>query len=447
MSVIKEFKSLFIKPQSKNVILLILLLIIPLGSSLAQVTEVDRIVAIVNDDVITQQELQQEINVITQQQRLQNLPLPPTSILNDKILERLIIKRIQQQLASSNGIHVDDVLLNETLHNIARQNNMTLSQFHDALQSDGLDFEHFRANIRDEITFRQLRQRHVESRILISDQEIDNFIRSQQAQGGADQEYHLAHILVAVPEAASPQQIHEAQQKANDILSQLQEGADFQQLAIQYSDGQQALQGGDLGWRRSAEVPSLFADAIQVMSREEASSELSDLIRSPSGFHIIKLLDQRGGKRHIITQTQTRHILISPDALTSDDDARNKLLELTKQINNGADFSTLAREYSDDKGTASQGGDLGWVDPGSMVADFEQAMIALNPGQLSPPVKTRFGWHLIEVLARRQHDDTEDFNRNQAQQLIFQRKAEEAYTSWLQRLRAEAYVENRLEKP
>ena len=421
----------------------LLLLTFFCASSNARVIEIDRIVAIVNDDVITLQELQQEITAVTQQQRLQKLPLPPAAILNTKVLEHLIVKRIQQQLASSTGIHVDDAMLNETLHNIARQNQLTLSQFHDALQRDGLDFEHFRDNIRDEITFRQLRQRHVDSRITISDQEIDDFINDQRSQGKSDNEYHLAHILVAVPEAASPQQIHLAQQKADDILKQLLEGADFQPMAIEHSDGQQALQGGDLGWRRSIEVPSLFAEAIQSM----ASGETSQLIRSPSGFHIIKLIEQRGGERHVITQTLARHILITADALTSDEDAHRQLLAIKKQIDDGADFATLAREHSDDKGTASQGGDLGWVSPGTMVATFEQAMLKLEPGQTGVPVKSEFGWHLIEVLDRRQHDDTADFNRNKVRQAIFQSKAEEAYTAWLQRLRTEAYVENRLDKP
>jgi peptidyl-prolyl cis-trans isomerase SurA len=304
----KESKLL---PLKFHPVIMLLLLLLSCSSN-ASVTDLDRIVAIVNDDVITLQELQQEIIAVTQQQQLQQLPLPPAHILNDKVLDRLVIKRIQQQLANSIGIHVDDAMLNETLHNIARQNNLTLSQFHDALQRDGLDFEHFRDNIRDEITFRQLRERQVDSRITVSAQEIDNFINDQRSQGKSGNEYHLAHILVAVPEAASPQQIQQARQKAENIIKQLHEGADFQPIAIQYSDGQQALQGGDLGWRRGTEVPSLFTDALQSMT----DGEISPLIRSPSGFHIIKLLEQRDGERHIITQTLARHILITPDDLT-----------------------------------------------------------------------------------------------------------------------------------
>lgn len=418
------------------------------GNCHASLIELDRIVAIVNDDVITQQELKRETEAITQQQQLQKLPLPPANILEQKVLERLILTRLQQQLAVSSGIHVDDVLLNQTLLNIASQNNMTLSQFHDALQRDGLDFEHFRSNVRDEITIRQLRQRNVDSRITVSDQEIDNYIESQRTQGKSDTEYHLAHILIAVPEAASAQQIRQAQGQAEELLDQLRNGADFQQLAIDHSDGQQALQGGDLGWRRGVEVPSLFIDTVLEMSKNNSGNHVSEVIRSPSGFHIIKLLAQRSGDRHMITQTQARHILITPDALTSDEDARQQLLRLKSKLQRDkADFSELAREYSDDKATASAGGDLGWVNPGTMVPDFEQAMQALKPGEISKPVKTRFGWHLIQVLARRQYDDTDDFNRNKVRQQIFLRKSDEAYNTWLQRLRSEAYVEIRLESP
>jgi len=435
--------------RTRFIIMVILssLMLMP-GYSHASLIKLDRIVAIVNDDVITQQELKRETEAIVRQQQMQKLPLPPTDILVHKVLDLLILTRLQQQLAVSSGIHVDDVLLNETLLNIARQNNMTLSQFHDALQRDGLDFEHFRSNVRDEITTRQLRQRNVDSRITVSDQEIDNYIESQKAQGKSDTEYHIAQILIAVPEAASAQQIRQAQEKAQTLLDKLRQGADFQQLAIENSDGQQALQGGDLGWRRGVEVPSLFLDTVVAMGDDKSGSHISDLIRSPSGFHIVKLLGQRTGERHIVTQTKAQHILITPDALTTDEDARQQLLQLKKKLQKEhADFSQLAREYSDDKATASAGGDLGWFNPGTMVPDFEKAMQALKPGEISDPVKTRFGWHLIKVIDRREHDDTDDFNRNKVRQQIFMRKADEAYETWLQRLRSEAYVEIRLESP
>lgn len=429
------------KTLSCSLLITISLLLTVSCPSYAVTREIDSIVAIVNDDVITRVELEREVDSVSRQQRMQGLSLPPDDVLNSKVLEHLIIKRLQLQLAASNGIHVDDIMLNETLQNIARQNDMTLSQFHDRLQQDGFDFEHFRENMRDEITLRELRQRQVDSRITVTDQEIDDFINNQNATGGADMEYHLAHILVAVPEAASPEQIQQARAKAENVLSKLHDGADFSQTAIEQSDGQQALKGGDLGWRPAGEIPSLFSDKVRTL----AKGDISDLIRSPSGFHIIKLLDKRLGKPHVVTQTKARHILITPDALTSDDEARQELLTIKQKVQNGADFDQLAKEYSDDKGSASQGGELGWVTPGTMVSEFEQTMDSLKPGELSDPIKSRFGWHLIQVLDRREIDDTDTFNRNQIRQQVFQRKVEDAYEIWLQRLRSEAYVEIHLD--
>ena len=428
------------KTLSCNLFILIILLLTVPGASYAVTREIDNIVAIVNDDVITRVELESEADAVAHQQRLQGLSLPPADILNSKVLEHLIVKRLQLQLASSNGIHVDDIMLNETLQNIARQNNMTLSQFHDRLQQDGFDFEHFRENMRDEIALRELRQRQVDNRISVTDQEVDDFIKNEDATGGTDMEYHLAHILVAVPEAASPEQIQQARTEAEGILAKLHNGADFSQTAIERSDGQQALKGGDPGWRPAGEIPSLFSGMVKTL----AKGGISDLIRSPSGFHIIKLLDKRLGKPHVITQTKARHILITPDALTNDDEASQELLALKQQIQDGADFDQLAKEYSDDKGSASQGGELGWVTPGMMVSEFEQTMDSLKPGEISDPVKSRFGWHLVQVLDRREVDDTETFNRNQIRQQVFQRKVDDAYEIWLQRLRSEAYVEIRL---
>ena len=417
---------------------IVLLASLPTLSS-ARINNIDGIEAIVNDDIITRTEFQRELEAVRQQQQLQNLPLPPLDVLNVKVLEHLILKRIQIQLASSNGIVVDDVLLNDTLQSIAQKNSMTLEQFHDRLEQDGIAFSYFRENMRDELTLSQLRQRFVDSRITVTEQEIDDFISSQAGQANADNEYHIGHILVAVPEAATPQQIQHAKQSINSILEKLQNGADFTQLAIEASDGQQALKGGDLGWRTASEIPSLFTNIVLDLK----AGEFSGPIRSPSGFHIIKLLDQRGGSRHTTTQTLTRHILIIPDALVSDDDARQQLLSLRQLAESGADFAELARDYSNDKGTASKGGDLGWVNPGTMVNEFEQAMQLLQPGQISKPIKSRFGWHLIQVLDRREQDDTDEFNRNQIRQQVFQRKVEDAYEIWLQRLRSEAYVEFR----
>ena len=400
--------------------------------------EIDRIVAIVNDDIVTRTELAKELSIIKQQQS--QMRFPSDDILNKQVLERLILKRIQQQLANINNIAIDDETLNNTVLGIAKQNNMSLSEFHDALSSDGMDFEYFRENIRNEIVLRKLRQRFVDNQVSISEQEIDNAMANQKTQGHSGDEYQVGHILVATPEAASASQIAEAEQRAETIRNELLSGDDFSQSAIKNSNGQQALQGGDLGWRKINELPSLFSKLILKMENDE----ISKLIRSPSGFHIIKLLDHRSGERHVIAQTKIRHLLIKPDALINEEQAHQKLLEIRARIVNGEDFSELAREFSDDKGSAANGGDLGWASPGEMVPVFEKAMDSLSIDELSSAVKSQFGWHLLQVQARRNHDDTERFNRDKVRQAIYQQKIEETYQAWLRRLRSEAYVKNLL---
>jgi len=304
-----------------------------------------------------------------------------------------------------------------------------------------VDFAQFREEMRDEIVLRKLRQRQVDSRITVTNQEIDNLLATQKRQGNISDEYRIGHILIALPEAATPKQIQAAREKAQTVLSELRHGADFGKTAITFSDGQQALDGGDLGWRRAGELPTLFSDVVLQLK----VGEISDLIRSSSGFHIIKLLDHRGGDRHITTQTHARHILIRPNELISDDDARRKLEEIRDRIQQGEDFAAMAEAYSDDKANSGNGGDLGWINPGDMDPDFEAAMDALQPNQLSQPVRTRFGWHLIDVLGRRNQDVTEEFERTKAREQIYQRKIEEESINWLRRLRDEAYVEIRLE--
>ena len=403
-------------------------------------TELDRIVAVVNDDVITASELRQRIDTITQQMRQQRAPLPPLPVLRKQVLERIIINRIQLQLAAANGIRVDDETLNQTIRRIAEQNNMTLGQFRGVIEQDGFSFARFRESMREEIIITRLRQRQVDSRISVSDQEVDNFLANQKIQGNANDEYRLGHILIALPEGASPGQIKAARKKAQQILDELRQGTDFVQEAMAVSDGQQALSGGDLGWRRAGELPTIFADVV----RDMKTGDISDLIRSPSGFHIIKLMDHRNTDRRIVTQTRARHILIRTNDLTSDEQARALILELRERAAGGEDFAELARTYSDDKASAVDGGDLGWVEKGKMVPEFEQAMLTLQPGQLSEAVKTQFGWHLIEVVERRETDVTEEFTKNKVREQIYQRKVEEANINWLRKLRDESYVELRL---
>jgi peptidyl-prolyl cis-trans isomerase SurA len=423
-----------------SAILVLLLAAIAASGPAAATVELDRIVAVVNDDVILNSELNQRMRTVLEQLRQQGMSPPPAEVLEKQVLERLILNRLQLQLAGENGIRVDDNTLNRTLRDIAKRNKLSLSEFKGILERDGYDFGAFREDIRQELTLSQLRQREVETHIKVTDREVDDFLLTQAVQSGKEDQYRLAHILVAVPEAPSPEQIATARAKGEKILQELSEGADFSQVAVAVSDGQQALKGGDLGWRKANELPTLFAEVVPQMQ----PGDVSGLIRSPSGFHIVKLMEVRRGERLFITQTHARHILISPNELTSDEDAKIRLQQIKTRVENGEDFAELARANSEDAGTAVNGGDLGWVSPGDVVPQFQAAMDSLEPGQISDPFRTPFGWHIVQVLRRRHRDSTEQVRRARAKELIRQRKLEEEVQSWLRRLRDEAYVEYRL---
>jgi peptidyl-prolyl cis-trans isomerase SurA len=406
-------------------------------------TSLDRIVAVVNEEIILESELAQMIHTVEAQLGARGAPLPPDDMLEKQVLERLIMQHLQLQLADRTGIRVGDETLNQALQHIAENNKLTLSQFRDVLEKDGFDFPAFRESIRKEIIVSQLHKREIDDHVTVSEAEIDNFLTTQKKQGNQDVQYHLAHILVAIPEAASPEEIQAAKARAEQILHQLQQEADFQKVAIAYSDGQQALEGGDLGWRKMGQLPTLFVDVVPKLQ----VGEVSPLIRSPSGFHIVKLVDRRGEEEQVITQTHARHILIRADELTSDQDIQLRLSQLRQRVLQGEDFSKLARAHSDDKASAIKGGDLGWVSPGQMIPRFEEVMLSLDPAEISKPFKTQFGWHVIQVLERRKQNMTEEFNRSKAQMEIRQRKIEEDLENWLRQLRDEAYVEYRLDMP
>lgn len=407
----------------------------------ADIVELNRIVAVVNDSVITEAQLKERIFTITLQLRQNNTPLPPRDVLRRQVLERLVMEQVQLDMAQRTGVQVNDEQVNEVITNIARNNKLSLQQFRQVLERDGIDFSSFRENIHNEIVLNRLRARQVDSRVNVSEQEIDEFLQNQLIQGTLDIEYKLSHILIAMPEAAKPEVIASTRDKAQRVLDELHKGIDFRQQAVAYSDGQQALQGGDLGWRKAAQLPTLFTESIARMS----VGEVSDLIRSPSGFHILKLDERRGGQRSIIEQNLSRHILIQTNALVSDTEARRKLERLRARILDGEDFAELARANSDDTGSASHGGELGWANPGMYVPAFEEAIASLKVGQISEPFKSRFGWHLLQVLERRKHDNTETQQRTRAHKALRERKADEAFQSWLRQLRDESYVEYRLE--
>ncbi|MGD8429335.1 MAG: peptidylprolyl isomerase [Ectothiorhodospiraceae bacterium] len=409
----------------------------PLPAPAAKV--LDRIVAVVNDDVVLQSELDTEMATVRAQLQRRNVKMPPHDVLQRQVLERLVMQKLQLSAAERMGISVDDATLDAAVRRVAQRNNLSLSEFRDALEREGMDMAGYREQLRRDIVISRVRQREMQQRVNVTPQEIEQTL--EQNKGNQQKEYRLAHILIAVPEAASPNAIQQARSQAEDVRRQLQQGADFANMAARYSDSRTALEGGDLGWRSAGQIPTMIADRVPDMN----PGDVTQVLRSPSGFHLFQLSDVRKGKRHIVTQTHARHILIRPNAVVSDQDAEQRLQSLRRRIENGESFTELARSNSDDKGTASDGGDLGWVDPQNMDPRFSQVMDSLQPGQISRPFKTRFGWHIVQVLDRRDQDTTEDYQRNEVAKQIRQRKEDEEMELWLRQLREEAYVDYRLE--
>ena len=406
----------------------------------AEPVEVDRIVAVVGDEVITQVELRARLQSALQQLRRQGTPLPPQAELEKQMLERLIIDRAQMQHAKQSGIRIDDLQLDQGIGRIAAGNKMTQQQFRQALEKDGLEYARFREEIRGEMVIARLREREVDSRLTISDGEIDNFLAGQDAT--TCEEYQLAHILLRAPEGASPEQLQKLRLRAEQALKRARAGENFAQLAAAFSDAPDALSGGDLGWRSPDRLPVLYADALTRLQ----PGEVGEVLRSSAGFHILKLVAKRGGKVNVaVRQTKARHILIRSSEVVSESEAKRKLEIVRERIQHGADFAEQARLYSHD-GSAANGGELGWLNPGDTVPEFERAMDALKPGELSTVVQSPFGMHLIQVLERRERDMSEERQRAIARQAIRERKLDEAYQDWLRQLRDRTYVENRLEE-
>jgi len=438
--------------QMKRIGLFAILMVAAMGA-VAQVDDdsgasdllLDRVVALVNDAVITQLELDAEVRFAVVQLRRQGTPLPQQSTLERQVLERMIITRILELEASQTGIRVSDSQLNQALERMAAENSMTRDQFQEAMQADGLDFIRFREKIRGEIQIARLKEREVDNRINISQAEIDSYLRNEEAKGVEEKsdEYLVAHILLLVPEGANAEEIRLKRDVAADAISRLEGGADFRQVAAGVSDAADALEGGMLGWRTAARLPELFLDAVSGMR----IGEVSDVLRSANGFHIVKLVDKRGSDTPIIVQqTHAQHILIRLNEIVSEGDALQRLSGLKQRLElGGEDFAELARQHSDDA-SAAKGGDLGWLSPGETVPEFERAMDALQPGQVSDPVRSPFGFHLIKVLERRDEDLSEERQRVMARQAIRLRKSDAAYQDWVRQQRDKAYVEYRLEE-
>ncbi|WP_291992183.1 peptidylprolyl isomerase [Candidatus Accumulibacter sp. ACC003] len=402
----------------------------------------DRIVAVVNDEVITLYELRSRLDSALAQLQRQGTTLPPRAVLENQMLERLVTDKVQLQFAREIGLRVDDAQLDQALQRIAANNKLTLPQFRAALEKDGIAFASFREEIRSEMTIARLREREVDSRIFISEGEIDNYLAGAAGQGDAGEEYQVAHILLRAPESASPEQIQQLRAKTDQVVDRLRKGEDFAQLAAAYSDAPDGLKGGDLGWRSLPRMPAMFAEVVVTLK----VGEVSPVLRSSNGFHLVKLLGKRGGGAlPAVQQTHARHILIKVNELVSESEARHTLEGLRERIKYGEKFAELARLFSQD-GSASKGGDLGWIYPGDTVPEFERAMNLLAPGEVSQPVQSPFGFHLIEVLERRVQDVSNERQRSAARQTLRDRKRDEAYQDWLRQTRDRAYVELRLEE-
>ena len=407
-----------------------------------EIIEIDRIVAVVNDDVIVHSEMQARLQTVIAQLGKSGVPAPPKDVLEKQVLEQLILDRLQLQLAAVTGIRIDDDSLNRQVADIAQKNNLSLREFRDVLERDGYDFAAFREEIRSELIKSRVQRRQIQDRVQITDRDIDNYLATREKQGGNNPEYRVGHILIAVPDGASPEELAEARDEAEDIVARLNAGANFGRTAAAESDGRQALEGGDLGWRKAEELPTLFENIVPKLDK----GELSEIVRSSSGFHIIKLMDTRGAERLVINQTHARHILVKTNEIISNDQARSRLVVLRSRIVNGTDFDELARANSDDGGSAVKGGDLGWLSSGDTIPPFEKAMDALAVDEISKPFETQFGWHIVQVLGRRDRDSTEEVQRAKAAEALRKRKVDEELQTWFRQIRDEAYIEYRLDE-
>jgi peptidyl-prolyl cis-trans isomerase SurA len=404
---------------------------------------IDHIVAVVNEDVITRQELDDAMKLTIGRLQQQGIQVPDRPALENQVLESVITKHIQLQHAKEVGLTVSESELNETIQRIAEDNNLSLQEFHAVLENDGVSYNKFRDEIREEMIMARLKEREIKHQVNVTEGEVDNFLHTQETSADGQDEYRLAHILVLVPENMNSAQIQQRAERAEMALAKLQEGVDFAQVAAEFSDAADARSGGIIEWRPITQMGPTFAEMLTPMQ----PGDLTPVVQSPSGFHIFKLLGRRAQETAtvIIDQTNARHILIKINELTSEYDGRQRIDQIKERLDRGESFEETAKLYSEDA-SASSGGDLGWLSPGDTVPDFERAMNALLPGQISDPVRTQFGWHLIQVLERRSQDISLDRRRQAARQAIRTRKSDVVIQEWLRELRDQAYVEYRLDE-
>ncbi|MFM7397179.1 MAG: peptidylprolyl isomerase [Gammaproteobacteria bacterium] len=398
----------------------------------------DRVAAVVNDGVVLASELEEQVEVITARLKAQGLEMPPPEVLRQQVLDRLILQEIQMQRAQRAGIKIGDESLNQALADVAQRNGIALAQLPTALTDQGIDYASYRESVRREMTLQVLQQRDVIQRINVSPRELQQFLEKQKSRPSELNEYNLSHILIAVPQEATPAQLEQAERRAQDVFQRAKGGEDFAKLAVAYSNSQTALEGGSLGWRRGPEIPTVLADLVVGLK----PGEISNPLRTPSGYHIVRLNEIRGADQQVvIEQTHARHILLKPTEIQDDATIQQRLIDVRDRILKGEDFSVLAKTLSEDPGSAADGGDLGWTAPGTFVPEFDAAIGRLTPNEISEPFRTQFGWHIVQLLGRRQFDNTEELRRQRAFMQLRESKADEETELWLRRLRDEAYVD------
>jgi peptidyl-prolyl cis-trans isomerase SurA len=400
----------------------------------------DRIVAVVNEGVVLQSELDQEVRNIAQRLAEQGTMLPPRDIFEAQVLERLVVRQIQLQRAERYGVRIDDEALNRALTAVSQRNGISFDQLPDVLAQQGIDYIEYRQELREEMLIEQLRARDVMSRISITQKEVDRRL-AEQAGRDTSIEYKVSHILVSTPDAASNDEIAEARRRTTDLRERIEAGEDFGQLAVSYSSGQTALSGGDLGWMNVTSMPTLFVNVVTRLT----PGELSDPIPSSSGFHLIRLEETRGIRAVMVKQARAKHILIKPNEVMTNNQAYRRISEIRDRIIGGEDFDLMAKQYSQDPGTANGGGDLGWTSPGSFVPEFEETLYSLAPGEVSQPLRTQFGWHIIKAVDFRDYDQSEELARQEAIRALRSEKQVTETERWIRQMREEAYVEVRLD--
>ena len=429
-------------------ILAALLALCAAGAAHAQTRELsaggellDRVAAIVNDGVVLKSDLDEQMQLISSRLRQQGLELPPENVLRQQVLERLVTQEVQMQRASRAGLKVTDEMVNGALQDVAPRNGIPLAQLPQALASQGIDYAGYRDNLRKEITLSMLRQRDVVARINISPRELDQYLERQKNAPSEGTSYNLSHILIAVPLAATAEQLAAAEARAEDVHRRALAGEEFAKLAVAYSNSQTALEGGALGWRKGTELPTVLADAVVKLK----AGEVSDIIRTPTGYHLVRVNEVRSDDGPaIVQQVHARHILIKPNELQDDATVEQRLEAVRARIEKGEDFAGLASTLSEDPGSATEGGDLGWTNPGTFVPEFEAQLAALKEGEISQPFRTQFGWHIVQLLGHREIDNSAEMKRQRAYSALRDSKAEEETELWLRRLRDEAFVEYKM---